>query len=289
MDWQLAQLNIARMRAPLEDVKMRGFADGLEAMNQLAEGSDGFIWRLKDEGGDATQLSPFDDPTILVNMSLWRDIVSLQDYAYKSEHRHFIKSRRDWFEDLGDSHQVLWWVPAGVLPTTTEAKARLMLLRNRGLGPWAFVFKTRFEAPKIIKTSAKSIAQHVDLLERSGLNAEDFAQLSPSDFIHVEQGDYLAAGIAVQVFSESALLRSLVTADEVRGAGLARDLVRLAVDRARQQGLKSLFLLTQTASRYFERMGFEYVDRQSVPRGVAGSSQFSELCPADSDCLVFNL
>ena len=289
MNWQLAQLNIARMKAPLDDPAMQGFTDGLDAMNSLAESSEGFVWRLQGEGGNATQLSPFEDPLILVNMSVWQNIDSLKSYAYKGNHKEFIKSRRNWFGELGDVHQVLWWVPSGTQPSETEAKSRLEMLRNRGTSPWGFLFKSSVEAPQCEGITELTLSQHAELLKHSGLNTEDFSLLSTQELLHARHCEQLLAGIAIQELEGHGLLRSLVVAEEVRGAGLARDLVALAVDRSKKRGLESLFLLTQSASQYFERLGFRHHDRRSVPPGIARSSQFSELCPDDSDCLMLKL
>lgn len=66
----LAQLNIARMRAPLDDPIMSGFVDQLDHINSVAEQSPGFVWRLQTETGDATAIRIFDDDHILVNMSV---------------------------------------------------------------------------------------------------------------------------------------------------------------------------------------------------------------------------
>lgn len=79
--YQLAQLNIASMKAPLESPSMADFVDNLQRINALAEASPGYVWRLQDEAGDATAFRPFGDD-VLVNLSVWRYVQALSDYVY---------------------------------------------------------------------------------------------------------------------------------------------------------------------------------------------------------------
>ena len=138
--FQLAQLNIAKGRDSMESELMRGFVDRLEEINALADQSDGFIWRLQTEDGDATSIQAFDDPNLIINMSVWRDIESLKHFVYRTIHVDLISSREQWFEKIRQAHQVLWWIPAGHQPDIEEAKHKLDVLRNSGPGPDAFTF-----------------------------------------------------------------------------------------------------------------------------------------------------
>lgn len=144
--FHLAQLNVGIMRAPQDSPEMAEFMDALDAINLLAESSPGFVWRLKDESGNATAISVFDDNT-LVNMSVWEDRDSLFRYVYKSGHTHYLGRRKEWFEMPKEAHMVLWWVPVGHEPTPEEAKARLMHLREHGPTEHAFTFKRYFAPP----------------------------------------------------------------------------------------------------------------------------------------------
>ena len=147
--YHIAQLNIARVRAPLDDPLMADFMAALDRINALADNSPGFIWRLQSEEGNATEYRPYEDERILVNMSVWESIASLHQYVYTSEHAKFIAKRKKWFETTTAPIQVLWWVPAGHIPTPEEAKARLELLSKHGPTPEAFTFKTTFSPPSL--------------------------------------------------------------------------------------------------------------------------------------------
>jgi len=145
--WQLAQVNIARLRAPLTDPAMAEFAAALAEINALAEAAPGFVWRLQDASGDATSIHAFPDPLVLVNMSVWSELVPLQDYAYRSAHGRYFARRAEWFEKADGAHLALWWIPVGHTPTVAEAKERLAMIDARGATPAAFTFRESFPPP----------------------------------------------------------------------------------------------------------------------------------------------
>lgn len=145
-DYHLAQLNIAKLLEPLESPRLADFVANLDRINALADESPGFIWRLQTEEGDATAIRPFGDD-YLVNLSVWMDIESLHDYVYRSAHAGVMRRRKEWFEKMGESYVVLWWIPEGHRPTVIEAKIRLETLRADGPGPDAFTFRKPYPPP----------------------------------------------------------------------------------------------------------------------------------------------
>lgn len=145
--YELAQLNIAIMKQPLDSPGMADFVNNLERINALAEDSDGFVWRLQTEEGDANAMRPLGEQT-LVNMSVWRDVASLSEYVYKSAHVEILRRRKEWFDRLKEAVFVLWWVPAGHRPSVDEAVSRLEQLRTSGPTPLAFNFRQSFSAPE---------------------------------------------------------------------------------------------------------------------------------------------
>ena len=145
--YQLAQLNIGVIKAPMDSPVMADFAANLDRINALAQASTGFIWRLQTEQGDATALRPFDDENMLVNMSVWQDVESLNRYVYNSAHVELMRRRREWFQRMDEAFLVLWWVPRGHRPSVDEAMARLERLRREGPSAEAFTFRGAFPAP----------------------------------------------------------------------------------------------------------------------------------------------
>ena len=144
--YELAQLNIATMKEPLDSPRMADFVANLERINALAESSPGFVWRLKTEEGDATALRPLGDTT-LVNMSVWQDVASLNHYVYKTAHVEIMRRRKEWFDRMREASIVLWWVPQGHRPSVVQAIERLQLLRAQGPSPDAFTFRHAFPPP----------------------------------------------------------------------------------------------------------------------------------------------
>jgi hypothetical protein len=154
----LAQINIGRIREPLEHPQMQGFVSRLADLNALADASPGFVWRLQTPAGDATYFRPYDDDRILVNLSVWESIETLRAYVYGTPHAELLKQRREWFEHFSSAYLALWWVPAGHRPDVDEGKARLAHLEAHGPTNVAFTF-TSIHQPDV--TSPKSSnAQH---------------------------------------------------------------------------------------------------------------------------------
>jgi hypothetical protein len=151
--FELAQLNAAVMKEPLDSPLMADFVGNLERINALAEASSGFVWRLQTDDGDATALRPLGED-VLVNMSVWRDLTSLRDYVYGSAHADIMRQRRRWFTQSVTAYLVLWWVPAGHRPSIAEATDRLNHLRQHGPSPAAFTFGNAFAAPDVLEPRA---------------------------------------------------------------------------------------------------------------------------------------
>jgi len=144
-EFDLAQLNVGRLRAPTDSPIVAEFMEALDPINALADASPGFLWRFQTDDGNATSERPFDDETVLVNFSTWESIDALADYVYRTAHTEFLRRRREWFERFDGAMVVLWWVPAGHRPSVAEAIERLAHLEAHGPTPYAFTFRHRFE------------------------------------------------------------------------------------------------------------------------------------------------
>jgi hypothetical protein len=145
--FHLAQVNIGRLRAPLDNPIMDGFRTQLDPINALADSTPGFIWRLQTEDGNATAIRPYEDPFMAINMSVWESLEALQTFVYRSSHVGTLRDRKQWFEPIDGPIMALWWIPAGHIPTVTEAQARLQYLKEHGPTPHAFTFKQPFPPP----------------------------------------------------------------------------------------------------------------------------------------------
>jgi hypothetical protein len=145
--FHIAQVNVAQAKAGTESEVMQGFVSRLDEINALADRADGFVWRLKEESGSATATRVFDDPLLLINMSVWANVESLKHYVYKSLHVELIKDREAWFNKMGESYQALWWIPAGHIPSIEVAQKQLEYIRKHGPSAQAFTFAKPFPRP----------------------------------------------------------------------------------------------------------------------------------------------
>ena len=142
--YHLAQVNIARLLAPLDDPRLEEFVRRLPEINALAEQSPGFVWRLQTEYGDATAINAFNDPQLIVNMSVWESIEDLRAFVFSSEHLPVMKKRGQWFEKHQAIYFAMWWIAAGELPTIEQAQKRLAFLQAHGDSPYAFTWRKSF-------------------------------------------------------------------------------------------------------------------------------------------------
>jgi len=148
MTYHLAQINIARLVAPLEDPRIAEFVALLEPINALADEASGFVWRLKSETGNATDIAYNDEPFVIVNMSVWESVEALRTYAYKSDHAKVFRDRAKWFEKLERPGYCLWWIPLGHIPSVAEGRERLEHYQKNGASPYSFWFSQHFPQPE---------------------------------------------------------------------------------------------------------------------------------------------
>ena len=143
VDWHIAQINVARFRAPRGSPVNADFEAALDEVNALAEASPGFVWRMTSEGENADG-ALFDDPEIAINLTVWETVEDLAAFAYRNvTHRGVMRRRKEWFVEL-PAYLALWWVPAGHIPSLAEARERLDLIARLGPTPDAFDFRSPF-------------------------------------------------------------------------------------------------------------------------------------------------
>lgn len=147
MAYHLAQINIARLIAPIDDPRIAGFVAELDPVNALADAAPGFVWRLQSASGNATDIAYSEDPFLIVNMSVWESVQSLRAFSYQSHHLQVFRQRTKWFEKSAVPSYCLWWVPAGHVPTVAEGRERLEHYQQHGPTQHAFWFQHLFPAP----------------------------------------------------------------------------------------------------------------------------------------------
>ncbi len=152
MAFELAQVNVARLTAPLDSAELAGFMAALDPVNAAADQAPGFIWRLQTEDGNATAIQAFEwdaagSSGVIVNLSTWTDIERLGEFVFGEMHRQVLRRRREWFQRMQEAHLACWWVPAGHRPGTSEAEDRVRYLRAHGPTPHAFTLRASFPPP----------------------------------------------------------------------------------------------------------------------------------------------
>lgn len=152
MDYLLAQVNIARLRAPLDSPVLADFVAALDPVNAAADAAPGFVWRLQTEDGNATSVRAFEwdeagSAGVIVNLSVWESVEALAAFVYSDAHRRVLRRRRQWFVPMAEAHTALWWIPRGSVPVTGDAEERVRHLRAHGPAPHAFTLRTHFPPP----------------------------------------------------------------------------------------------------------------------------------------------
>ena len=148
----LAQVNIGRLRAPLDSPQLASFMAALDPVNAAADTAAGFVWRLQTEDGNATAVRAFEwdqagSAGVILNMSVWESVEALAAFVYSRQHRQVLRRRREWFEQMAEAYLALWWVPRGHVPTPGEAEDRIRHLRANGPTPHAFTLRVHFSPP----------------------------------------------------------------------------------------------------------------------------------------------
>lgn len=301
--WELAQLNIAEMRGPLESPAMADFVANLDRINATAESAKGFIWRLKTDDGNATALRPMGDH-ILINVSVWRDVDALKEFVYRSAHAPIMRRRREWFEGLRQANMVLWWVPAGHHPSEAEAIARLEQLRNSGPSADAFTFQVPFAMPSVpanasppgIRIRAEQpqdqaaihalLAQCFPTAAEAGLvdalrrTEESFISLVALAAENRIVGHVCFTPVQTSAAHRGMGLAPLAVDESFRRRGVGAALVTSGLARCRQEGFGWAVVLGNPA--HYRRFGFRAASEFGLVDTYGGGNAFQalELLPA---------
>ena len=150
--WQLAQINIGRLREPLDHPQLAAFVEALDPVNAGADQATGFVWRLQTEAGNATGVRAFtwdagESAGMIINMSVWTDVDHLTAFVLGDLHRAILRRRREFFQRMTEAYLACWWVPEGHRPSTEEAEERIRYLRANGPTPFAFTLRHHFPPP----------------------------------------------------------------------------------------------------------------------------------------------
>lgn len=256
MNRHLAQLNVATLRHPIDDPRIADFANALPVVNGAGEGSPGYVWRLQSDSGDATDIQVFDNPLIIVNLTVWESMEALKAFAYRGIHRDFFRRRAEWFVE-GSTRTALWWLPAGTRPTTDDAKRRLEFIEVFGSSPYAFAMGQNhpplaIEPVGLDDARAQGLIRRLNNdLERSGDGHRAF-RLGPDD-IGAGRGTLVVAELDDEPVAFGAYRRTDATTAEIqrmyvdqsaRGIRVGAAVIAELEIAARRSGVQRLLLET---------------------------------------------
>lgn len=278
-DWHLAELNIARLRAPIDHPDSAGFVDQLDAVNERSEAAHGFVWRFVDDSGTSAtgyQHDP-DDPLLITNLSVWSDPSALRAFLADELHRKAMIRRREWFDPLDGPTTVLWWIRAGRKPTVHNGRDRLSLLDRLGPGPQAFGLRTIHDPPihepgRALSHSPESVtigaepgdspdsvelltAYVTEVVERSThelsftdprMDPAEIASDSGGVFLVMRSDSGVALGcVAIRNLGWAAEFKRMYLVPEARGGGLGTHLLDAAHTAAKEAGHSRIVLDTK--------------------------------------------
>ena len=257
MNRHLVQLNIATLQHPLDDPRIADFVDALPMVNEAGEQSPGYVWRLQSDGGNATDIKVFDDPLVIVNLTVWESLEALKAFAYRGVHRDFFRRRAEWFVP-GSTRTALWWTPAGSLPTTDDAKRRLEFVDAFGASPYAFAMGQNQPALVIRRV------QPDDALVAQLLKGSQVPDAADGGSVVVELDDAPIGFGAYRLLDETtAEVARIHVAHTARGIRVGAAIVAELESLARANGLSCLSLETSPhMASLYESFGF------SVRNGV---------------------
>lgn len=298
----LAQINVATLRAPMDDPATADFAAGLDPVNAAGEAAAGFVWRLADDSGNATAIQNYEDPLRIVNLTVWESIDALRAFAFQGIHRDFLRRRSEWF-DPALSATALWWIPAATIPSVEDAERRLRFLDTFGPTPHAFAMSRRQPQLVIARTAlADPVAQGLILrlntelaamypepgANHFGLAADEVDGDAGGFFVAWLDGQPVGCGAFRRIEPTVAEVKRMFVDPDVRGVKLGAALLDVIEGAALTAGATRLVLETGTrqdaALGLYARLGFEPVaawgEYLDSPTSVCLGKPIAPLLPA---------
>jgi GNAT superfamily N-acetyltransferase len=305
VELNIAQVNIARLRQPMDHPDTVAFADALPFINGLGDRSPGFVWRLQSDEGDATSLQGFADPMIISNLTVWESIDALRAFAYHGEHKAYFQRREEWFHPDG-SATAMWWVLPGECPTLRDARHRLEFIEQFGTSPYAFRMGQRHPRVVIVRTDLHAAvaremiaALNAELLQfdpdpskhHFGLDAHEVEPGTGGFYVAYVDGRPMGCG-AYRIIDSDPVMPgdgSLVTAEikrmyvapSARGLKIGAGMLDTLQSAAVADGVLRLVLETgdelTAASNLYRRFGFERIHPWGDYRATAYSRCYGKL------------
>jgi GNAT superfamily N-acetyltransferase len=234
----LAQLNVATLRHPIDHPQIADFAEGLPVVNGAGEDAPGYVWRLQSDTGNATDIRVFDDPLVIVNLTVWESLEALKAFAYRGIHREFFRRRVEWFVE-GSTRTALWWLRAGSLPTADDARRRLEFLDLFGPSPYAWAMGQNYPALVTERLSVDEFRDHA--LHRhlhGGAVADEYESIVVAEL----DDSPVACGAYRRADDTTAEVRRMYVAQSARGIRMGTAILAELEAAATRHGMQRLVL-----------------------------------------------
>lgn len=186
------------------------------------------------------------------------------------------KSRLEEYTELAKNSLVRVQYSCGGNSTSIDEPERIPIVNNQ-LKPLNAVLYT--------PAREEDVEEIIKLLKENNLPVKDLG-VGKRIFLVALVSEKLIGVVAVELYGDYGLLRSLAVNNEFRGLSIGKKLVVEAETWSRNNGLKQLFLLTTTAADFFPKLGWKITERSSAPESVAASTEFASVCPSSAVCMM---
>jgi len=129
----------------------------------------------------------------------------------------------------------------------------------------------------------------LNLLRSDNLPVEGISENLGNFFAAYNHDGGLIGVAGVEFYDDSALLRSVVVSTDHRGEGIGHLLVERCVEESKRNGVRHLYLLTETAEKFMRRFGFRRIDKEQVDSRLQESEEFKGSCPDTAATMLLEL
>jgi amino-acid N-acetyltransferase len=139
-----------------------------------------------------------------------------------------------------------------------------------------------------IVSDRESMTDVLQFLKNSQLPYEDIQITEDTLFItyHNDEGKLIGTG-GLEFYTDHSLLRSLAVEKGQRGKAIGKQIVADLMSKAKARQVVDVYLLTETAHDFFQKIGFKDINRNEAPEAVKASSEFSSVCPVSASCMLY--
>lgn len=142
---------------------------------------------------------------------------------------------------------------------------------------------------QIIPASVQEVSGIKALLGACELPSDDINSSYMENFFIIQDSGQIVGSVGLEICGEFGLVRSLALSKSLRGRGLGKQLVEHIERYARTQKIRSIYLLTTSADRFFTRLGYQTILRENAPMPVQETTEFQSICPTSAVCLFKEL